>query len=52
MELSIAKQITINKTYIDQNVDIKTNVENIACLGKTLPLCNKQHLGNIWGSIY
>ena len=37
----------INKTYIDQGVDIETNIENIACLGKTTPLCNKQHLSNI-----
>ena len=42
----------INKTYIDQDVDIETNIENIACLGKTTSLCNKQHLSNIWGSIY
>ena len=34
----------INKTY---DVDIETNTENIACLGKTLSLCNKQHLSNI-----
>ena len=37
----------INKTYRDQDVDIETNVENIACLGKTMSLCNKQHLSNI-----
>ena len=24
----------INKTYIDQDVDIETNIENIPCLGK------------------
>ena len=42
----------INKTYIDQGVDIETNIENIAWLGKTTSLCNKQHLSNIWGSIY
>ena len=40
----------IVKTYIDQ--DLETNIENIACLGKTMSLCNKQHLSNIWGSIY
>ena len=37
----------INKTYIDQDVDIETNIEHIACLDKTMSLCNKQHLGNI-----
>ena len=42
----------INKTYIDQDVDIETNIENIACLDKTMSLCNKQHLSNIWGSVY
>ena len=36
----------INKTYIDQDVDIDTSIENIACLGKTVSLCNKQHLSN------
>ena len=33
-------------------MDIKTNIKNIACLGKTMPLCNKQHLSNIWGSVH
>ena len=37
----------INKTYIDQDVYKETNIECIACLGKTLPLCNQQHLRNI-----
>ena len=35
-----------NKTYIDQGLDIDTNIVNIACLGKTMSLCNKQHLKN------
>ena len=26
----------INKTYVDQDVDIETSIENLACLGKTL----------------
>ena len=26
---------------------IETNIENIAYLGKTMSLCNKQHLSNI-----
>ena len=37
----------INKKYTDQDVDIETNKENIACLGKTMSLYNKQHLSNI-----
>ena len=37
----------INNTYMDQDVDIETNTENIACLGKTMSLCIKQHLSNI-----
>ena len=35
-----------NKTYRDQDVDIETNIQNVACHGKTIFLCNKQHLGN------
>ena len=42
----------INKTYIDQNINIETNLENLACIGKTMSLCIKQHLSNIRGSIY
>ena len=34
----------INKTKTDLDVDIERNLQNIACLGKTIPLCNKQHL--------
>ena len=41
----------INKTYRDQDVGIEANVENIVCLGKTMSLCNKQHLSNIWVSV-
>ena len=41
----------INKTYIDQNVDAETNIENIACLSKTIYLCNKEHINNILGSV-
>ena len=29
----------INKTYMDQDVDMETNTENVACLGKTMSLC-------------
>ena len=31
----------INKTYIDQDVDIKTNIENAACFVKTTSLSSK-----------
>ena len=34
----------INKTNIDQYVDIEANIENIACLGKTISLSNKATL--------
>ena len=34
----------INKKYIDQNVDIETN---ITCLDKIMSLCSKQNFGNI-----
>ena len=29
----------INKTCMDQDVDMETNTENVACLGKTMSLC-------------
>ena len=31
---------------------MKTNIQNIASLGKIMSICNKQHLSNIWGSIH
>ena len=37
----------INKTHRDQDIDIETKIENIACLGKTMSLCNKKYLSNI-----
>ena len=38
----------INKTCVDLDVDIETNIKNIACLGNTMmSLCTKQHLSNI-----
>ena len=42
----------IDEIVIGQDVGIETNIENIACLGMAMSLCNKQHLSNIWGSIY
>ena len=32
------KRDHINKTYINQNVYIETNIENTGCLGKTMSL--------------
>ena len=29
-------------------MDIETNIQIIVCLSKTVPLCNKKHLSNIW----
>ena len=31
----------MNKTWIDQDVDIVTNIQSIACLGKRMHPCNK-----------
>ena len=45
------KRDHINKIYIDQNVDAETNIENIACLSKTMYLSNKEHIDNILGSV-
>ena len=42
----------INKTQIDLDVAIETNIQKTTCLGKTISLCNKQHLSNIWSSIH
>ena len=40
------------KGLIGLDVDIDTNMQNIAYLGKIMSICNKQHLTNIWGSIH
>ena len=32
---------------IDLDVDMDINVQNIACFGKIMSICNKQHLSNI-----
>ena len=32
---------------MDLDLEIDTNIQNIACLGKIIPTCNKQHLSNI-----
>ena len=37
----------IKKKEIHLAVDIEINIQNIACLGRAMPLCNKQHLRNI-----
>ena len=31
----------INKTQVEQDVDMETNTENVACLGQTMSVCNK-----------
>ena len=49
MENDNGEKDHINKTYI--GVDMETNIQNIACLGKAIPPYNKQRLGNIWCSI-
>ena len=33
--------------YIYKDADIETNIENVEYLGKTMSLCNQQHLSNI-----
>ena len=33
-------------------MDIEKSTQDTACLGKTMFLCNKQQLSNIWGSIH
>ena len=45
MENDNGEKDHINKTYI--GVDMETNIQNIACLGKAIPPYNKQRLGNI-----
>ena len=45
MKMIMKKQITQIR-QIDQDVDIETNIQNVACLDKTMPLCNKQYLNN------
>ena len=47
IENNNGKMDHVNSTNIDQYLDIEANKKNIACLGKTMSLCNKQHLSNI-----
>ena len=37
---------------IDLDVDMDTNKHNIACHGKVMSICNKQHVSNIWTSVH
>ena len=37
----------MNKTSIELDEYIERNKQNIACLSKEMPLCNKQILSNI-----
>ena len=36
---------------MELDVDMDTNIRNIACLSQIMSICNKQHLSNVWGSI-
>ena len=42
----------INKTNRPRRRYRDKYIENMACLGKTMPLCNEQHFSNIWVSIH
>ena len=42
----------ISKDLIDRNVDMVTNIQSTASLGKVMSTYNKQHLSNTWGSVY
>ena len=33
---------------MDLDVDMNTNIQNIACFSKIMSMCNEQHLSNIW----
>lgn len=41
-----------NRPYNGLDVDMGTNIQIIACLGKIISMCNKQYLSNIWDSIH
>ena len=34
------------------DVDMNTNIQNIACLGKIMSICIEQRFRNSWGSIH
>ena len=38
-----------NRSNLDVGID--TDIQNIACLGNIISICNIQHLSNIAGSI-
>ena len=42
--MKMKKLITHITIFLDQDVEIETIILNIACLGKTTPLYNKQQL--------
>ena len=42
----------VNKISQDLDVDIDTNLQNIACPSKIMSTCNKQNLNNISSSIH
>ena len=45
--IEMKMKIIERQIIIDLDVDMDTNVQNIPCLGKIVPICNKQHLNNI-----
>ena len=47
MKMKCRKNRSQKFDKIDLDITIETNIENIACLGKKMPLCNKQQLSNI-----
>ena len=44
--IEMKMKIIERQIIIDLDVDMDTNVQNIPCLGKIVPICNKQHLNN------
>ena len=42
----------VNRTQIGLDVDVETDIQDIACPRKTMPLCIKRRLSNTWGSIH
>ena len=47
MKLVIKRDVSINRP----RRRLYTNIQNVASLIKIMSICNKQHFGNIWGSI-
>ena len=47
MKMIMKKQITLLRHKLDQDIHIETYIQNKTCLGKMMPLCEKQYLSNI-----